>query len=127
MREEEEEPGDEPGGADSASGGQGASSAGAGRELCQSYASFLEANLDEGQGASPAGPLEDRDESDFGDLIRECEAEQQFGGADGPHTQRPSVASASRLLVSMQAAGADVVKECVLAIGSCIAFLCVAL
>ena len=50
MREEEEahwrfdeEPGDEPGGADSASGGQGASSAGAGRELCQSYASFLEA------------------------------------------------------------------------------------
>ena len=72
MREEEEadwgldeEPGDEPGGADSASGGQGASSAGAGRELCQSYASFLEANLDEGQGASPAGPLEDRDESDF--------------------------------------------------------------
>ena len=66
MREEEEadwgfdeEPGDEPGGADSASGGQGASSAGAGRELCQSYASFLEANLDEGQGASPAGPLED--------------------------------------------------------------------
>ena len=49
MREEEEEPGDEPGGADSASGGQGASSAGAGRELCQSYASFLESNLDEGQ------------------------------------------------------------------------------